>query len=182
MDGTGCHGERRRDRQPGTGRTQEEDQNILGRTCCCVGSVALWGDPRALSRSRVSPVAAQANWTARRHGAALTAARRPNGSAADAPRSRSSSPSELRWDDEGGRKKERGVGSVRTTAASSLYMDGTHLQRGWMKPSRRGKTRETRPAQLPPCLLLLPLDQWVGSPPYGETIREYSYSRCAQAQ
>lgn len=108
---------------------QEEDQNILRvpAVVWALGSGPL-GDPRALSRSRVSPLAAQANWTARRHGAALTAARRPNGSAADAPRSRSSSPSEFSdGHDEG--ERERSV--VRTTAASSLYMDGTHLQRGW---------------------------------------------------
>lgn len=67
----------------------------------------LGGSKSPVALSRLAP--RDASWTARRHGAALTAARRPNGSAADAPRSRSRSPSEFRWDDEGGRK--RGVGS-----------------------------------------------------------------------
>jgi hypothetical protein len=70
-------------------------------------------------------------------------------------------------------ERERGVGSVKTEDHCRVqFIYGRHPF-----AERRGKTRETRPAQLPPCLLLLPLDQWVGPPPYGETIREYSYRR-----
>lgn len=117
----------------GDGKDTGRGPKHTRRTCCCVGSVALWGDPRALSRSRVSPLATQAGQpedTVRRS--------RLRGDRT-APRQMRLAPAPHPSSDGTTREGEREEWGVRTTAASSLYMDGTHLQRDEARLARRAR-------------------------------------------